>query len=121
MEAPDSQKVVIVNGSVEIFDLLVPGLGGGCYDTVFVQPCETAYSEIKRVQPNLVIICIDNDKMIGFHLLSMLKLDEATREISTITYAYEVPEEEEEEKVSETEQTLPDFDAEATRYFRNHN
>jgi len=42
---------------------------------------EHAYSQIKRVQPNLVILCVCIDDMDGFQVLSMLKLDAETRDI----------------------------------------
>ena len=56
-----AQKVVIVNGSAEILDLLETVLDAGHYDVVFVESSEHAYSQIKRVQPNLVILCVRID------------------------------------------------------------
>ena len=86
-----AQKVVIVNGNPEILALLETGLDAGCYDIVFVESNEHAYSQIKRVQPNLVILCVRIEDMDGFQVLSMLKLDEETCAIPVLTYtnAYE--------------------------------
>ena len=56
-----AQKVVIVNGTPEILDLLETVLDAGHYDVVFVESSEHAYSQIKRVQPNLVILCVRID------------------------------------------------------------
>jgi len=81
-----AQKVVIVNGSPEILDLLETALDAGHYDVVFVESSAHAYSQIKRVQPNLVILCIRIDDADGFQVLSMLKLDEDTRSIPVLTY-----------------------------------
>mgnify|MGYP003693553987 CR=1 FL=1 len=43
-----SQKVVIVNGSPEILDLLDSVLEAGHYNVVFVESNEHAYSQVKR-------------------------------------------------------------------------
>jgi len=84
-----AQKVVIVNGSPEILALLETSLDAGRYDIVFVESNEHAYSQIKRVQPNLVILCVRIEDMDGFQVLSMLKLDEETRGIPVLTYTNE--------------------------------
>ncbi len=52
------QKVVIVNGSYEILDLLETMLAATRYDMVFVESSAHAYSQIKRVQTNSVILGI---------------------------------------------------------------
>ncbi len=84
-----AQKVVIVNGSSEILVLLEMALDAGRYDVVFVESNEHAYSQIKRVQPNLVILCVRIEDMDGFQVLSMLKLDDETRGIPVLTYSNE--------------------------------
>jgi PleD family two-component response regulator len=84
-----AQKVVIVNGSPEMLDILETVLDAGHYDVVFVESSEHAYSQIKRVQPNLAIICVSLDEADGFQVLSMLKLDEETRGIPVLTYTSE--------------------------------
>lgn len=84
-----AQKVVIVNGSPEILDLLDTVLDAGHYDVVFVESSAHAYSQIKRVQPNLVILCVRIDDADGFQVLSMLKLDDDTRSIPVLTYTSE--------------------------------
>ena len=61
--AAGTQKVVIVNGSPEILELLENVLDAGRYDIVFVESSAHAYSQIKRVQPNLVILCVRIDSM----------------------------------------------------------
>jgi PleD family two-component response regulator len=96
-----TQKVVIVNGSTEMLELLETVLDAGHYDVVFVESSEHAYSQIKRVQPNLVILCVRIAEMDGLHVLSMLKLDAETRDIPVITYSTEFDGQEPEEEVSE--------------------
>jgi PleD family two-component response regulator len=96
-----AQKVVIVNGSPEILDMLETVLDAGHYDVVFVESSEHAYSQIKRVQPNLVILCVRIDDADGFQVLSMLKLDAETREIPVLTYTSERSGEEAEDEFPE--------------------
>ena len=96
-----TQKVVIVNGSTEILELLETVLDAGHYDVVFVESSHHAYSQIKRVQPNLVILCVRIAEADGFQVLSMLKLDAETREIPVLTYTTEYDGQESEEEVPE--------------------
>jgi CheY-like chemotaxis protein len=99
--AATAQKVVIVNGTPEILDLLETVLDAGHYDVVFVESSHHAYSQIKRVQPNLVILCVRIAEADGFQVLSMLKLDAETREIPVLTYTTEYDGQESEEEVPE--------------------
>lgn len=96
-----AQKVVIVNGSPEMLEMLETVLDAGHYDVVFVESSEHAYSQIKRVQPNLVILCVHIDDADGFQVLSMLKLDEETRAIPVLTYTTEHDGGESEEEYAE--------------------
>ncbi len=84
-----SQRVVVVNGSAEVLGALESALQAGHYDVVFVESAEHAYSQIKRVQPNLVVLCVDIERPADFQVLSMLNLDEDTRAIPIITYTTE--------------------------------
>jgi PleD family two-component response regulator len=99
--AATAQKVVIVNGTPEILDLLESVLDAGHYDVVFVESSHHAYSQIKRVQPNLVILCVRIAEADGFQVLSMLKLDDETRGIPVLTYTTEYDGQESEEEVPE--------------------
>ena len=78
--AVSAQKVMIVNGSAEVLDMLDTALDAGHYDVVFVESSDHAYSHIKRVQPHLIILCIRADDLAACHVLSMLKLDQETQE-----------------------------------------
>src|SRR3954471_23089795 len=100
-----TQKVVIVNGRAEILELLETVLEAGHYDVVFVESSQHAYSQIKRVQPNLVILCVRIEDADGLQVLSMLKLDAGTRDIPVLTYTTEEVDEAEEEasEASESE------------------
>lgn len=82
---PRVHKVVVINGSSEVLDLLESSLAAGRYDMVFVESNDGAYSQIKRVHPDLVILCVRIDDLEGFQLLSMLKLDADTASIPVLT------------------------------------
>ena len=68
---------------------------------MFVESNEHAYSHIKRVQPNLVILCMRIEDREGFQVLSMLKLDDETRRIPVLTYTTEYEGQEADEEVAE--------------------
>ena len=82
-----TRRVVVVNGNAQMLELLQVALETGRYDVVFVQSHTHAYSQVKRLQPHLVILCLHMDDPEGFRVLSMLKLDEDTRSIPVVTYA----------------------------------
>jgi CheY-like chemotaxis protein len=83
------QKVVVVNGNTEVLGMLETVLDAGRYDMVFVESSDHAYSRIKKVVPNLVILCTRIEELEGFQLLTMLKLDEETKDIPILTYTTE--------------------------------
>jgi PleD family two-component response regulator len=83
------QKVVVVNGNTEVLGMLETVLDAGRYDMVFVESSDRAYSQIKKVVPNLVILCTRIEELDGFQLLTMLKLDEETKDIPILTYTTE--------------------------------
>ena len=83
------QKVVVVNGNPEVLGMLESVLDAGRYDMVFVESGDRAYSQIRKVLPNLVILCTRIEELDGFQLLTMLKLDQDTRSIPVLTYTTE--------------------------------
>lgn len=83
------QKVVVVNGNTEVLGMLETVLDAGRYDMVFVESSDRAYSQIKKVRPNLVILCTRIEELEGFQLLTMLKLDEETKDVPILTYTTE--------------------------------
>jgi PleD family two-component response regulator len=84
-----TQKVVVVNGSSEMLELLESVLDAGHYDIVFVTETGHAYSQIKQNRPQLVILCLGIDDPVGYQVLSMLKLDPDTAHIPVLTYTNE--------------------------------
>ena len=83
------QKVVVVDGNAEVLGMLEAVLDAGRYDMVFVESSDHAYSQIRKVIPNLVIVCANLELPVGFQLLTMLKLDPETRDIPVLTYTTE--------------------------------
>ena len=84
-----SQTVVVVNGNTDVLGMLETVLDAGQYDMVFVGAGGPAYAEIKKVHPSLVILCTRIESLDGFQLLTMLKLDNDTRDIPVLTYTTE--------------------------------
>src|ERR1700730_1369658 len=84
------RKVVIINGRTDVLEVVAAVLDAGSYDIVFVESHAHAYSQIKCVQPNLVILCVSIDDVDGFQVLSMMKLDDETRRIPVLTYMTEL-------------------------------
>ena len=83
------QKVVVVDGNAEVLGMLEAVLDAGRYDMVFVESSNNAYTQIKKVIPNLVIVCARIEHLEAFQLLTMLKLDPDTSDIPVLTYTTE--------------------------------
>jgi len=112
----ENQKVVIVNGSPDVLEMLEPVLDPGHYDIVFVDAGSHAYSQIKRVRPHLVILCMRIEDLAPFQLLSMLKLDSETARIPVLTYTTEYEGQDIDEGITD----LSDSDLPAVRALVRH-
>jgi PleD family two-component response regulator len=55
-------------------------------DVVFVESIAHAYSQVKRVAPDLVIVCLSSDDLEGWRVLTMLRLDSETSRIPALVY-----------------------------------
>ena len=84
-----AQRVVIVNGDAAVLEVLETAFEAGHYHMTFLESNDGAYSHIKHIQPDLVILCLHFEDPVGFHVMSMLKLDDATRDIPVLTYTTE--------------------------------
>ena len=84
-----AHRVVLVNGNPDMLRLLDTVLGAGHYDMVFVPPDGRAYEQIRGVQPDLVVLRTELDSPAALQVLTMLKLDPATRHIPVLTVAAE--------------------------------
>jgi PleD family two-component response regulator len=103
------QKVVVVNGNTEVLGMLEAVLDAGRYDMVFVEDSDHAYSQIRKVVPNLVILCARIEHLEGFQLLTMLKLDPETRDIPVLTYTTEYEGQDFDEAISQLAEEEEDF------------
>ena len=56
------------------------------YDVVLIESLARAYSHIKRLAPQMVIVCLEIDDLEGVQVLSMLNVDNATSHIPVVTY-----------------------------------
>ena len=81
------KKVLVVNGGPGAVDDLESVLDAGHYDVVFVEAPVHAYSHVKDVRPDLIILCLHLSDRHAFSVLSMLQLDAATRDIPLRAYA----------------------------------
>lgn len=80
------QKVVVVDGSLDMLGGLETMLHARRYHMLFAQSSDLAYSQIKEARPNLVVLCGDIEELDGSQLLTMLKLDPDTRSIPLLSY-----------------------------------
>jgi hypothetical protein len=61
-------------------------LGAVDHDVVLVQPSDRAYGHIKRVTPDLIVVCLSGNDTVGCQLLTMLALDRDTSRIPLVTH-----------------------------------
>ena len=61
-------------------------LGAVEHDVVFVGTVAHAYALVKKVMPDLIILCLSRDDWDAGQVLSMLSLDRATSRIPVRTY-----------------------------------
>jgi CheY-like chemotaxis protein len=102
-----ARTVAIVNGSADVLEVLETVLDAGRYDLAFVDAGDRAYSQIRTMQPDLVVLCVRIEDLDGFHILSMLKLDGETRRIPVLTYTTEYEGQDEEDRFTRVDDGLP--------------
>jgi hypothetical protein len=56
------------------------------YDILLIESVGNAYSQIKRMRPQIVIVCLEAGDLEGVQVLSMLNIDDATANIPVVTY-----------------------------------
>jgi CheY-like chemotaxis protein len=89
LSAYSSRTVMVINGPGAVLELFESILEPGHYDVVVVESGVRAYSQVKLVQPDLVILCVRMEDPSSLQVLSMLKLDPETARVPVITYAVE--------------------------------
>ncbi len=86
---PIRQSVVIINGGLDVVDVLDGAVGPGGYDVSFVHMEHRTHGRVKALCPDLIVLCTRLDDPAGFQLLTMLKLDPDTRHIPVLTFTTE--------------------------------
>jgi hypothetical protein len=75
---------VASSASSETLDRLFDGAG---YDVMLIDSMDDAYTQIKGVMPQLVIVCLQPDEeTVGCQMLSMLGADRETADIPVLTH-----------------------------------
>src|SRR5688572_24015810 len=60
-------------------------LGAADHDVVLVESTAHAYSHIRQLSPDLIIVCLSAEDVDACRVLSMLKLDRSTASIPLVT------------------------------------
>ena len=79
--------VAVVDGDARVFAVLDQVLRGTRYDVLVLDSRTHAYRDVKRQRPSVVVYGGALDSMYYCQLLTMLKVDEETRDIPVITLA----------------------------------
>ncbi|HWW82213.1 MAG TPA: hypothetical protein VNZ26_01345 [Vicinamibacterales bacterium] len=79
------QTVALVNGHPDMLPWLDHLLEGSNYEVVFSTLGTEAYADIKRLRPQRVVLCTTLEHPDALHLLTMLRLDPATRGTAVLT------------------------------------
>ena len=82
-------KVAIVEGSRDVLDWLEASLEPGHYEVFFLDDIHEAYTRVRDLEPDLIVLCARIEDMDAFQFLTMLKLDPETRPIPVQTYTTE--------------------------------
>ena len=79
-------RSVVVIGRQPQHQVLDAVANAPAFDVVFLEPLEQAYSKVKQVSPDLIVLWLPIDDLHACQVLSMLKLDQATSGIPLVTY-----------------------------------
>jgi len=79
-----TETVALVDGTPDIVALLESLFERGRYDVVFPALHADAYGEIRRLRPQRVVLCTTLEDRDALQLLTMLRLDRATRDIPVV-------------------------------------
>lgn len=83
---PNRQLAVFVGGGTDALAVVEPVLAGRAYDVEFVEADDEPYGTITALKPDLIIVSLELDRLAGFHLLTMLRLDPETSTIPVLSY-----------------------------------
>ena len=81
-----ARSVVAVSPDVQMGELLdALSFDTNDFDVVYVEPIEWAYSRIKQVAPDAVIVLAEMDDVAACQLLSMMKVDADLSNVLVVT------------------------------------
>ena len=92
MPLPPNGRVhtaVLVNGGIDALKTVENVLDARRYEIVFVESDQSAYSQIKQIAPDLIILCTGIEDPRTLQLLTMLKLDPQTRRFPVLVWVME--------------------------------
>jgi CheY-like chemotaxis protein len=98
-----TQRVLIVNGTGDVLDVLERCSRREITTSCSSNRARTPTRKSSGVQPDLVILCLEMDDAEALAVLSMLKLDEETRDIPVVTYTTAGEEEQEDDEQDDFE------------------
>jgi len=89
--APRTRSVAVVshNPDQHVVNAILAAVD---HEIVLVEPTVHAYSHIKHLRPDLVIVCMSSSDAEGCQVLSMLTLDRETARIPVLAYVTPVDE-----------------------------
>jgi PleD family two-component response regulator len=80
------QLAVFVGGGADALAVVEPALDGRAYDVEFVDADDEPYATITALKPDLVVVSLNLEDVVGFQLLTMLRLDPDTASIPVLSY-----------------------------------
>jgi CheY-like chemotaxis protein len=85
MSGPPLSVVAVSNDTLrpELLDRLL--VDDNDYNVIVVESIERAYSRIRRVQPDVVVVFMNIDDVDACHLLSMLHIDRELRGMTIVS------------------------------------
>jgi response regulator RpfG family c-di-GMP phosphodiesterase len=84
--AADARQTIAIVAKRPDPHVLQTVLKSSDYDILLIESVHQAYSQIRRMRPQVVIVCLEPGDMAGVQVLSMLHVDSATANIPVVTY-----------------------------------
>ena len=83
------QLALFIGGGAETLAHIEPLLIGRVYEVEFVAMDDEPYATVTALKPDVVVVNLDLQDEAGFHLLTMLRLDQETAQIPVLSYVQE--------------------------------
>jgi DNA-binding response OmpR family regulator len=86
VQTADHRGTIAIVGKRPDAHVLDTVLKSSDHDILLIESFGEAYSQIRRVRPQIVIVCLEAGDLNGVQVLSMLNIDRATAQIPVVTY-----------------------------------